>query len=54
MIDVQKFAGEVVDEMKRRFPSSFPEDSELNGQIVSIIAVVAAIAIEKYERENLR
>lgn len=52
MIDVQKFSGEVVEEAKRRFPSLTSEDGELGSQIVSLIATVAAIAIEKYDRER--
>lgn len=52
MIDVQKFSGEVIEEMKRRFPSLTSEDGELSSQIVSLIATVAAIAVEKYDRER--
>lgn len=52
MIDVQKFSAEVVEELKERFPSLTSEDSELGVQIVTLIATVAAIAIEKYDRER--
>ena len=52
MIDVQKFSREVVEELKQRFPSLTSEDGELSVQIVTLIAVVTAIAIEKYDRER--
>lgn len=52
MIDVKKFSREVVEDVKGRFPALFPEDNELNSQVVSLVATVAAIAIEKYDRER--
>ena len=54
MIDVQKFSREVAEDVKGRLPALFPEDNKLNSQIVHLVATVAAIAIEKYEKENPR
>lgn len=52
MIDVQKFSKEVVEEVKAQFPNQFSEDSELVSSLVTTIALVAATAIAKYEREK--
>lgn len=52
MIDVQKFSKEVVDEVKARFPERFSEDAEIASSLLSLIAVVAATAIAKYEKER--
>ncbi len=54
MIDVQRFSKEVAEDVKGRFPTLFPEGNELNSQVVHLVATVAAIAIEKYEKENPR
>ena len=51
VIDVQKFSKEVVDEVKARFPERFSEDAEIASSLLSLIAVVAATAIAKYEKE---
>ena len=52
VIDVQKFSKEVVDEVKARFPERFSEDAEIASSLLSLIAVVAATAIAKYEKER--
>lgn len=52
VIDVQKFSKEVVDEVKARFPDRFSEDAEIASNLLSLIAVVAATAIAKYEKER--
>jgi hypothetical protein len=52
VIDVQKFSKEVVDEVKTRFPERFSEDAEIASSLLSLIAVVAATAIAKYEKER--
>ena len=52
VIDVQKFSKEVVDEVKARFPERFSEDAEIASILLSLIAVVAATAIAKYEKER--
>lgn len=52
MIDVQKFSGEIQEEVKGRFPQYFEEDADFTSKLTAIIAVVAAIAIEKYDRER--
>lgn len=52
VIDVQKFSKEVVDEVKARFPERFSEDAEIASNLLSLIAVVAATAIAKYEKER--
>lgn len=52
MVDVQKFSKEVVDEVKAQFPERFAEDGEIASKLLSLIAVVAATAIAKYERES--
>ena len=54
VIDVRKFSREVTADVKSRFPELFPEDNEWNARLVQLIATVAAIAIEKYEKENPR
>lgn len=54
MIDVKKFSSELVDELGHRFPSMSSEDGELSNRVISTIAVVVAIAIEKYEKEQSR
>lgn len=52
MIDVQKFSNEIQEEVRSRFPKYFEENSDLTSKLTTIIAVVAAIAIEKYDREQ--
>lgn len=52
MIDVQRFTREIVAEVKEKYPEHFSENGELVSQLISTMAFVAAIAIEKYEREQ--
>lgn len=54
VIDVRKFSREVTEDVKSRFPELFPEDNEWNSRLIQLIATVAAIALEKYEKENPR
>lgn len=54
MIDTKKFANEVYDEMKEQFKNLTDEKGILSNQIVRVIAMVSAIAIAKYDRENPR
>ena len=52
MIDVQRFTHEIVAEVRGKYPKHFSEDGELVSQLISTMALVAAIAIEKYERDQ--
>lgn len=52
MIDVNTFSREVVEELRSRFPSSDLTDGEFQTQLVSMVALVATLAIEKYDREK--
>ena len=54
MLDVPKFTKELTKEIKERFPDYFPEDSEVISQLVNLMSLVAATALEKYELENPR
>lgn len=52
MVDVKKFSSELQEEVKGKFPQYFEEAAEFTSKLTAIIAVVAAIAIEKYDRER--
>lgn len=54
MIDAKKFANEVYDEVKEQFENLTDETGNISSQVFRAIAIVAAIAIAKYDRENPR
>lgn len=51
-MDVKVFSNELIAEFKSKFPESFKEDSELINQLIGAITFIAALAIEKHERES--
>lgn len=52
MIDVNTFSKEVIEELKHRFPNSDLTNGEFQTQMVTMVALVATLAIEKYDREK--
>lgn len=54
MIDINTFSREVVEELRSRFPNSDLTDGEFQTQLVSMVALVATLAIEKYDREKVQ
>ena len=54
MIDVRAFAYEVVEAFKARYSVHFDgsEDAEFSEDLARMIAIIAAIAVEKYDRER--
>jgi hypothetical protein len=51
-MDVKKFQAELIDELKEKFPTAFSEDGSLPAQLLNTVALVTALAIEKYDRER--
>lgn len=56
MIDVRSFTKDVTEEFKSRFADYFDgsEDAVFTEGLARMMALVAALAIEKYEKENQR
>lgn len=56
MIDVRSFTREVTEDFKARYAEHFDgnEDADFTEGLVRMMALVAALAIERYERENQR
>mgnify|MGYP001517037589 FL=1 len=56
MIDVRSFTKDVTEAFKSRYAEHFDgnEDADFTEGLVRMMALVAALAIEKYERENQR
>ena len=51
-MDSKKFCSELMTELKGKFPDYFAEKGSLPTQVFSAMALVAALAIEKYDRER--
>ena len=56
VIDVRSFTKDVTEAFKSRYAEHFDgnEDADFTEGLVRMMALVAALAIEKYERENQR
>lgn len=54
MIDTRKLANDVIDEVKSLFPDSFGEHDKYTSGVLTMVALVAAIAIDKYAQETGR
>lgn len=54
MIDVRAFSHEVIEAFKARYSAHFDgnENAEFTEDLARMIAIIAAIAIEKYDREH--
>lgn len=54
MIDVKLFTREVTEEFKTRYTKHFDgnEDSTFTEDLARMMALIAALAIEKYDREH--
>ncbi len=51
-MDMKKFQAELMAELKGKFPDYFAEEGSLPAQVLNAMALVAALAIEKYDRER--
>lgn len=56
MMDVREFTNVVLEDFKARYPKRFDgsEDSEFTEDLARMMALIAAIAIDRYDRENRR